>query len=114
MKVQMLGARLRSVDPTKTLRPIGELKARGSQRPRGDTWMNIRDRVLARDKYTCQKCGTIGLPSELEADHIVPLCEGGAPSDMANLQALCIPCHKVKSSAEKAAVNSANSIMRAR
>lgn len=31
-----------------------------------------------------------------QADHIVEIINGGDPFDMANLQTLCVPCHKDK------------------
>lgn len=34
-----------------------------------------------------------------ELDHIMPLIDGGG-HDLANLQTLCVPCHKTKSAAE--------------
>ena len=33
-------------------------------------------------------------------DHVRPLDKGGAPLDLANLQALCRPCHFAKTGAE--------------
>ena len=31
-----------------------------------------------------------------EADHIVPVAEGGGESDLTNYQTLCVPCHAKK------------------
>jgi ribosomal protein L37E len=40
----------------------------------------------------------LGLPwlprSWWEADHIVPVCEGGAELGLDNLRTLCVPCHR--------------------
>ncbi|WP_410934349.1 HNH endonuclease [Pseudomonas sp. W5-01] len=52
-----------------------------------------------RDQYTCQSCGTVTL--DLEVDHIINIAQGGSDDD-ANLQALCVPCHKVKTAQESA------------
>lgn len=56
-----------------------------------------RQRVLDRDGWRCRECGKAGL---LEADHIEPLDRGGKPFDLDNGQALCKPCHKIKTAAE--------------
>lgn len=58
-------------------------------------WPSRRRRVLARDGYRCRKCG--GHASEV--DHIIPDDDHSLP----NLQSLCTPCHKAKTSAEAAA-----------
>lgn len=63
---------------------------------RTQAWRSIRLRVLQRDDFVCQ----IGLPGctrrATAADHIVELFEGGAPFDMANLQAACRSCNSAK------------------
>lgn len=58
----------------------------------------IRERILLRDNYTCQKCGRVSL--HLEVDHIVPLAAGGSYSEL-NLQSLCRGCHALKSAEEE-------------
>lgn len=40
-----------------------------------------------------------GISAEWQADHIVPLIEGGS-FEMSNLQTLCTTCHKVKTARE--------------
>lgn len=35
-------------------------------------------------------CGTDGL----QADHIVPIADGGDEFDLDNVRTLCVPCHK--------------------
>ena len=54
--------------------------------------------VLERDGWRCQHCGRAG---RLEVDHVTPLDEGGDPWELTNLQALCKPCHVVKTRAER-------------
>ena len=62
-------------------------------------WARKRRRVLERDGHRCVKCGRAG---RLEVDHIVPLDDGGAALDAANLQTLCtFPCHAEKTRAER-------------
>jgi 5-methylcytosine-specific restriction enzyme A len=34
-----------------------------------------------------------------QADHIVPVCQGGAALGLANLRTLCLPCHKAATAA---------------
>ncbi|MBS9335928.1 HNH endonuclease [Fructobacillus papyrifericola] len=59
----------------------------------------LRERIKARDLYTCQNCG-ISTMSEphllLEIDHIVPVSKGGMTMET-NLQTLCWKCNRSKS-----------------
>lgn len=60
-----------------------------------DNWGSIRKKVLARDNYTCTKCGLkLGrtAPGKLHVDHIVPVGRGGSHSK-GNLRTLCTTCH---------------------
>jgi len=83
----------------------------------------LRDLVFARDRGTCQACGTdtVAAYAELkrsrgkaraqaltlwgmksvtarrtlwDADHILPVAEGGGQCDLENLRTLCLPCHR--------------------
>ena len=82
----------------------------------------LRERVLQRDAGVCAKCGinTISLRRDMrrldfaarrrflkewgltersrkslwDADHIVPVAEGGGQCDLANMRTLCFKCHK--------------------
>lgn len=65
----------------------------------GRPWRRIRAAILLRDNYTCQACGLV--TQQLEVDHIVNRARGGSDDD-GNLQALCIPCHKLKTASESA------------
>lgn len=56
------------------------------------TWNYIKQQVLKRDDYTCQRCEKHGG----EVDHIVPESKGGHPFDPANLQTLCSQCNAMK------------------
>jgi 5-methylcytosine-specific restriction enzyme A len=81
----------------------------------------LRDRVLARDKGICALCRTDTLEAWLQlkrargdrrakrlqhwgltrmsrkslwdADHIVPVVEGGGECDLSNIRTLCLRCH---------------------
>ena len=59
-------------------------------------WRAVRKATLVRDGFRCR----IGLPGcrrvASQADHVVELEEGGAPYDLANLQAACGSCNVAK------------------
>lgn len=60
-----------------------------------DNWGTIRKEVLARDNYTCTKCGVRGgrfAPVTFHVDHIIPVGRGGSHAK-ANLRTLCTSCH---------------------
>lgn len=75
----------------------------------------VREALQRRDGPACRGCGR---PDEivitrnaygdqtqrsvLDIDHITPLIDGGVDS-FANLQLLCIACHKVKTLSERTA-----------
>lgn len=61
-------------------------------------WVRLRKRILERDGYRCRACGK---PGRLEVDHVIPLHQGGAALDPANLQTLCRTCHFLKTGLEK-------------
>lgn len=56
-------------------------------------WRSVRRLVLARDMHRCQVAGQRCTVTATEVDHIVPLTEGGAPYDPANLRAACKWCN---------------------
>ncbi|WP_210188512.1 HNH endonuclease signature motif containing protein [Bradyrhizobium sp. Gha] len=62
-------------------------------------WLQIRKRQLARQPL-CESCSDIEPATEV--DHIVPITQGGAKRDPANLQSLCRSCHSEKTNAERA------------
>lgn len=59
----------------------------------------MREDILKRDNYTCQKCGN-SIYNEpnllLEVDHIIPISKGGKTEE-SNLQTLCWKCNREKS-----------------
>ena len=62
-------------------------------------WKLVREAVLKRDGYLCQKCGVVS--GDPEVDHVMPIAKGGAIWDLSNLQTLCaFPCHRDKTSVE--------------
>ena len=73
------------------------LKEYNSKNQRKLMTKELRQQIIARDKYTCQMCGKY-MPDEvsLHVDHIVSISKGGktVPS---NLQVLCSKCNGSKS-----------------
>ena len=53
-------------------------------------------RVVRRDNYTCQHCGTHLRDDEVEFDHIIPVSKGGS-SEESNLRLTCFDCNREKS-----------------
>ena len=60
----------------------------GSYRYDG-AWRRVRDQVLERDAHLCQIRGAGCTVTATQMDHIVPVDEGGALYDPANLRASC-------------------------
>lgn len=52
----------------------------------------LRQRIMRRDGYKCQRCQSI---HDLSIDHITPVVAGGGDEDE-NLQVLCVPCNSRK------------------
>ena len=74
--------------------------ARGGTGKLNQKWIGHRswaDKVKKRDNYVCQHCLLDGLPSEVDAHHIVPKAKFPQYStDLDNGQTLCKDCHKVE------------------
>ncbi len=82
----------------------------------------LREHVFARDKGVCGQCGvdTVALRRDMrkldlaarrkflkewrlqdgsrkslwDADHVVPVAEGGGQCDLSNMRTLCLKCHR--------------------
>lgn len=75
---------------------------RGSAAARGydSRWRKLRNRFI-REHPLCIHCKAEGRTKEAEeVDHIIPLRQGGARLDPANLQSLCRRCHQRKTARE--------------
>lgn len=62
----------------------------------GPDWAKIRDRVRARDKYTCQVCGAVESGRQHDVHHKVPLRAFTSLAEanrLDNLTTLCPSCH---------------------
>jgi 5-methylcytosine-specific restriction enzyme A len=85
---------------------------------------HLRDRVFERDRGVCAVCGIDcvaewarlkklrgaakgravcewglgGRKTLWDADHILPVAEGGGECDLSNMRTLCLKCHRVQTS----------------
>src|SRR5215212_9075898 len=62
----------------------------------GPDWMRIRDRVRARDKYTCQVCGAVETNRQHDVHHKIPFRTFTSyveANRLDNLTTLCPSCH---------------------
>jgi 5-methylcytosine-specific restriction protein A len=59
-------------------------------------WSSLRLFVLERDGYRCQLAYASCIVDATEVDHIEP----GDDHRPVNLQAACVPCHRIKSARE--------------
>lgn len=75
-------------------RLVGREPRQQAPRKRGSVSGSRRQRVFARDGYTCVRCGE-RRPKLLTVDHIHPKSKGGTNA-MDNLQTLCEPCNVAK------------------
>lgn len=57
---------------------------------RGWNWRAFRQAAKRHFNWKCSECGHAG---RLEVHHIVPVANGGAMFDMANIEVLCRKCH---------------------
>lgn len=72
-----------------------------TERGYGWKWQQQRKRILTRDCGLCQPCMRAGRAAVAhEVDHIIQKASGGTDDD-ANLQSICIHCHKAKTAAER-------------
>jgi 5-methylcytosine-specific restriction endonuclease McrA len=65
------------------------LRPSPAERGYGYDWRKLRAAVLERDRGICYWCGG---PAKT-VDHLIPLAQGGARLDPANLVAACLPCN---------------------
>ena len=93
MKLPRLQSKLQAMTPMAP-RPS---KNNWGQGRGGRPWRRLKQKIHLRDEWTCCSCGRVTM--ELELDHIVNVAQGGT-DDEVNLQSLCVPCHKKKTSKE--------------
>lgn len=92
---------MRTLKPTvKMLNTATVRKSSGTQRLTGNSLYAIQKRFERHTPRLCVHCATLGMVSYgNELDHIVPLWQGGAESDL-NRQWLCDVHHREKTSME--------------
>lgn len=62
---------------------------------------SLRQKIMERDRYTCQNCGKVMLDGVgLQIDHIVAIKNGGKSVE-SNLQVLCDKCNQSKGAKKK-------------
>ena len=70
-------------------------------------WQQMRFAILERDRWQCQihgpRCKTVAT----QADHIIPLSEGGRRLDPDNLRAACAPCNIGRQNTRNATITAA-------
>lgn len=94
----------------------------------------LRERVLERDRGVCAQCAqdtlaaylhlrklrgparrvalarwglkTLNRSSLWDADHILPVREGGGECDLSNIRTLCLPCHRAATLALRKRISS--------
>lgn len=86
-------------------RTMKRIKVTGKRKQSGlpikrDRSGRLRRSALERDGYTCQKCNEPYPESNLQADHTIPLSQGG-PDEIQNIQTLCLSCHADKTLGER-------------
>lgn len=97
MRLTTLKPRIATLD-TRRVRTLDATPG-ATPRQRGRKGMTRRARWLSLHPLCahCEQANRVTLAEEV--DHIVPLIEGGA-DDEANLQSLCVSCHKAKTARE--------------
>jgi len=72
-----------------------------------DAAARLRSEIKRSGEARCAKCRNLVLASAVDVDHIVPLAHGGGDVD-SNVQALCRPCHKLKTRLDFDAANTSS------
>lgn len=87
----------------RTQRPPRDDTARANAAQRGycdKAHKKWRQAVLTKCNWQCVDCGVVA--TDLHADHVLPISQGGARYDVANGEARCIRCHSRKTARENA------------
>jgi 5-methylcytosine-specific restriction protein A len=60
----------------------------------------VRKQIMERDGWRCQINGPTCIGEATQADHRIAHAEGGS-DDASNGQAVCVPCHEIKTQQER-------------
>lgn len=74
------------------------------------SWVQ-KESVCYRQRYRCAACETLLRAYEFQIDHRIPIELGGL-HEWGNWQALCVPCHKIKTRSDIKAIAKARRIRR--
>lgn len=85
----------------KEVKAMAAFQSHQRTRQRSSVKPKQRRMIMYRDKRTCQLRTEVCTVEAEEIDHIVPYAEGG-DDKLANLQAVCKACHKLKTQEEAA------------
>lgn len=89
--VTRLQAQQRRIERAESMVAMGEIRTPAA---RGHIPDDVKQLVWMRDGGRCRHCGAT---AELQFDHIIPIAMGGS-CEAENLQVLCGPCNRRKSS----------------
>lgn len=64
-------------------------------------WQRLRLEILERDGYRCKVCGPKCKGKANEADHIIPVADGGPIWEPSNLRAACDACNTWRAQLQK-------------
>ena len=81
-------------------KPAWAKKVTETKRIGGRQRQALRAALWAADPHCAHCRRLVDLGGAWERDHIVPLMDGGS-EEVSNTQVLCIPCHEIKSEAER-------------
>lgn len=98
--MKTLGTRIPTLGATPSGWKPDQVRGNRHQRGYGTAWEKLREDIMRRDHGMCQPCLRSGHTTiATQVDHIVQKADGGT-DDPANLQAICEPCHREKTSRE--------------
>lgn len=76
--------------------PVKRIGKKAARSERNKMTLNLRYKILKRDKFRCNACGALAGDVELQIDHVIPVSKGGKTVEE-NLQVLCKICNIGKS-----------------
>ena len=83
----------------KIKRVISKLRSLGYYKTKRRLSRSLRIHIMYKQEYKCKTCNELLRP-DCHIDHTVKLEDGGLDEE-SNLQALCVPCHMIKTYNER-------------